>query len=357
VEPVTVSAGPRAVIRVDISDVAPPGCKELALEVIPQAAGPDEPRAVLVCFPGGGMTRRYFDLPVPGYSFARYAADHGFLIVLADHPGTGDSDAPDDGWSLTPGAVASIEAAAVDRALAMLQAGDVDGIAPLAPTATVIGVAHSMGAHLLIHQAARLRRESCGPPSPGGAPPDPPARLRRESCGLYAGLVLLGWAGHGLPEYLDPADLVLGELDATDPAAFARELVASARRRFNEPFPVMQRGGSRLLVNNAASLPDDVRQALLDVRAPLLAVCGHASMIPGTARRAAAAVDVPVFLGVGEHDIATSHHLIPNEFPASDDITLYVLPGAGHNQNVEPRREELWKRVTSWADQLAARRK
>jgi pimeloyl-ACP methyl ester carboxylesterase len=336
VEPVTVSAGPRAVIRVDISDVAPPGCKELALEVIPQAAGPDEPRAVLVCFPGGGMTRRYFDLPVPGYSFARYAADHGFLIVLADHPGTGDSDAPDDGWSLTPGAVASIEAAAVDRALAMLQAGDVDGIAPLAPTATVIGVAHSMGAHLLIHQAALS--------------PDPPARL-------YAGLVLLGWAGHGLPEYLDPADLVLGELDATDPAAFARELVASARRRFNEPFPVMQRGGSRLLVNNAASLPDDVRQALLDVRAPLLAVCGHASMIPGTARRAAAAVDVPVFLGVGEHDIATSHHLIPNEFPASDDITLYVLPGAGHNQNVEPRREELWKRVTSWADQLAARRK
>ena len=333
-EPVTVSAGPRAVIRVDISDVAPPGCKELALEVIPPAAGPDEPRAVLVCFPGGGMTRRYFDLPVPGYSFARYAADHGFLIVLADHPGTGDSDAPDDGWSLTPGAVASIEAAAVDRALAMLRAGDVDGIAPLAPTTTVIGVAHSMGAHLLIHQAARLRRESSG---------------------LYAGLALLGWAGRGLPQYLDADDLTLGQLDATDPEAFAVQLVASARRRFPDPLPLGRGGSAELLIKNPMTA--EVRQALLDVRAPLLAVCGHASMIPGTARRAAAAVDVPVFLGVGEHDIATSHHLIPNEFPASDDITLYVLPGAGHNQNVEPRREELWKRVTSWADQLAARRK
>ncbi|MCW2935077.1 MAG: alpha/beta hydrolase [Actinomycetia bacterium] len=327
--------------------MAPPGCKELALEVIAQAAGLDAPRAVLVCFPGGGMTRRYFDLPVPGYSFARYASARGFLVVLADHPGTGDSDAPDDGWSLTPKAVAGIEAAAVDRVLAVLRAGDVDGIPPLAPAATVIGVAHSMGAHLLIHQAALL--------SSRGAPPDPPARLRREPSGLYAGLVLLGWGGHGLPEYLDPADRTLGELDETDPVAFARELVTSARRRFHEPFPVMQRGRSQLLVKNA--LAADVRQALAGARAPLLAIVGHASMIPGSAKRAAAAVDVPVFLGVGEHDIATSHHLIPNEFPASDDITLYVLPGAGHNQNVEPRREELWKRVTSWADQLAADRR
>lgn len=336
-----------AVLRVDVSDVAPPGCKKLALEVIPSArgvaggilrssplgyiAGLDAPRAVLVCFPGGGMTRRYFDLPVPGYSFARYASARGFLVVLADHPGTGDSDVPDDGWSLTPKALAGIEAAAVERGLAMLRAGDVEGIPPLAPTATVIGVAHSMGAHLLIHQAALT----------GGAP-------------LFDGLVLLGWAGNGLPQYLDEGDLRLGQLDATDPAAFAAQLVASARRRFPDPLPLGRGGSAELLIKNP--LTAQVRQALAAARGPLLAVAGHASMIPGSAKRAAAAIDVPVFLGVGEHDIATSHHLIPNEFPASDDITLYVLPGAGHNQNVEPRREELWERVTSWADQLAADR-
>ena len=147
------------------------------------------PRAVLVCFPGGGMTRRYFDLAVPGYSFARYASERGFLVVLVDHPGTGDSDAPDDGWSLTPKAVASIEAAAVGRALAMLQAGAVDGIPPLAPSTAVIGVAHSMGAHLLIHQAALSPRlnDPATPgtqppanlPSPEGVPAAPPTRLRR----------------------------------------------------------------------------------------------------------------------------------------------------------------------------------
>jgi pimeloyl-ACP methyl ester carboxylesterase len=317
VEPVST----QAVLRVDVSDVAPPGCKELALEVIPpREVEGGAPRAVLVCFPGGGMTRRYFDLAAPGYSFAGYASGRGFLVVLVDHPGTGDSDAPDDGWTLTPTAVAGIEAAAVHRVLALLS--------PPAP-APVIGVGHSMGAHLLIHQQGISK--------------------------AFDGLVLLGWAGNGLPQYLDPADLALGQLDATDPEAFTAQLVASARRRFPDSLSLGRGGGAELLIKNP--LTAEVRQALLDVRAPLLAACGHASMIPGSARRAAAAIDVPVFLGVGEHDIATGHRLIPGEFPGCGDITLYVLPGAGHNHNVEPGREQLWERVTSWADQLGSRRK
>jgi pimeloyl-ACP methyl ester carboxylesterase len=274
------------------------------------------------------MSRGYFDLGVPGYSFAEFASQRGFLVVLADHPGVGDSDAPDDGWTLTPKVVASIEVAAVDRALAQLRAGDVDGVPALPPAAAVVGVAHSMGAHLLIHQQALS--------------------------GRYDGIVVLGWGGHGLPQYLDPEDLAIAELDRTDPDAFAAALVASARRRHANPLPVLGRGSSGLMVKSV--MPDDVHQALVDVRAPLLAVVGNATLIPGSARQASAAVGVPVFLGVGENDIATNHRLIPGEFPASRDITLFVLEGAGHNQNVEPGRHELWERVTSWADQLASRR-
>ena len=301
-------------LRVDVSDVAPPGCKELALQVITPAG---TPQAILVCFPGGGMTRGYFDLAAPGYSFAGYASRRGFLVVLVDHPGTGDSDAPDDGWTLTPMVVASIEAAAVDRALAQLSL-----------PVPVIGVGHSMGAHLLIHQQVMTK--------------------------AFDGLALLGWGGRGLPQYLDADDRELGQLDATDPDAFTARLVASAQRRFPGPLPRGRGGGAQFLVKNP--LTQEVRQSLAAAYGPLLAVCGHASMIPGSARRAAAAVDVPVFLGVGEHDIATEHRLIPGEFPASGDVTLYVLPGAGHNHNVEPGREQLWDRVTSWAGQLARRK-
>ena len=323
------SALARAVLRVNVSDVAPPGCKELALEIIPPAGtGQLAPRAVLICFPGGGMSRGYFDLAVPGYSFAEFARQHGFLVMLADHPGVGGSDAPDDGWTLTPEVVASVEVAATDRALAQLRAGGVDGLPALPSSAAVIGVAHSMGAHLLIQQQALS--------------------------GSYDGLVLLGWGGHGLPQYLEAEDLALAELDAASPDAFAAALVASARRRHDSPLPVLGRGSSDLLVSSI--MPDDVHQALVDVRAPLLAVVGNATLIPGSTRRASAAVGVPVFLGVGENDIATNHRLIPSEFPASRDITLFVLAGAGHNQNVEPGRHELWERVTSWAGQLASRR-
>jgi hypothetical protein len=62
---------------------------------------------------------------------------------------------------------------------------------------------------------------------------------------------------------------------------------------------------------------------------------------------------VPLFLGVGEHDIATEHHTIPSSFPASRDVTLFVLDGAGHNHNVEPGRAQLWERVTDWAGRVA----
>jgi pimeloyl-ACP methyl ester carboxylesterase len=339
------------VVHVDVSDVAPLGCTELALEVI---APPGKPTAVLFCFPGGGMSRRYFDLAAPGYSFAQYATGRGFLVVLVDHPGIGDSDAPDDGWTLTPKVIASIEAAAVDRLLARLQAADVEGMRPLGPETPVIGVGHSMGASLLIHQQA-LRRQALRRQALRRQALRRQALRRQALRATYAGIVLLGWAGQGLPQYLDEQDRRLGELDETDPEAFASALVESAKKRFNgDPFPVLRRGSSQLLIANP--LPADVQQALVAARAPLLAVPGHASLIPGNTRRSAAAIDVPVFLGVGENDIAINHRLIPNEFPASDDITLFVLKGAGHNQNVEPGRHELWERVTSWADQLASRR-
>ncbi|MCL2584369.1 MAG: alpha/beta hydrolase [Streptosporangiales bacterium] len=286
----------------------------IAFEVFRPAG---EARAALVCFPGGGMTRRYFDLAAAGYSFASYACERGFTVVLADHPGTGDSETPDDPWTLTPRAVAKAEIEATKRIVASL---------PSRPPA-VIGVGHSAGGHVLIHQQAQSR--------------------------YYDGLALLGWAGRGLPEFLSERDRSLaGMLDGLDNDALDAELVISAKLRYDDPLPVLNRGSSQMLIKSA--LPDDVRQSLAAARAPLLAVLGHASMIGGTTARAGATVDVPVFLGVGEHDIAADHHAIPASFPASDDVSLFVLKNAGHNHNVEPGREELWARVTDWAGRVAA---
>ena len=84
----------------------------------------------------------------------------------------------------------------------------------------------------------------------------------------------------------------------------------------------------------------------------LLAVVGLTSMIPGSVGPEMAAVDVPIFLGLGDRDIAGEPHGIPAFFTGSHDISLFVLPGTGHNHNVAPAREQLWDRLATWALQF-----
>jgi pimeloyl-ACP methyl ester carboxylesterase len=96
-------------------------------------------------------------------------------------------------------------------------------------------------------------------------------------------------------------------------------------------------------------VPPDVLAALGSVKSRLLAVVGLVSKIPGSVDTEMAAVDVPVFLGVGDHDIVGDPHAIPACFPACRDFTLFVLPGTGHNHNVAPGREILWDRLAGWA--------
>src|SRR6185312_7250360 len=98
---------------------------------------------VLYCLPGGGMSRRYFDLDAPGFSMAEHLAAQGFVVVTIDHPGVGESPPPDDPWTLTPDVVADAAAA-----VAELDA-QLGGIP--------IGVGHSMGGMLTVTVQARHR--------------------------------------------------------------------------------------------------------------------------------------------------------------------------------------------------------
>jgi pimeloyl-ACP methyl ester carboxylesterase len=96
-------------------------------------------------------------------------------------------------------------------------------------------------------------------------------------------------------------------------------------------------------------VPPEALDALGGVKTRLLGIVGLTSMIPGSVDREMAAVDVPVFLALGEHDIAGDPHAIPACFTGCRDFTLFVLPGTGHNHNVAPDRELLWERFVVWA--------
>ena len=96
-------------------------------------------------------------------------------------------------------------------------------------------------------------------------------------------------------------------------------------------------------------VPPEALEAIGSVKTRLLGVVGLTSMIPGSVDAEMAAIDVPTFLALGEHDIAGDPHAIPACFPACRDFTLFVLPGTGHNHNVAPDRELLWERFVVWA--------
>ena len=193
------------------------------------------------------------------------------------------------------------------------------GVGPM-PDLLAVGVGHSAGGLLTVHQQARYR--------------------------TYAALALLGFAGGGLPDALTDEERTY----AGDPAATRREIARLVEARFGRPFPISQTATSPMLL--AYPVAEPVEQALGDSRGHLLAVVGLTSMIPGASAEELAAIDVPVFLGVGVADITGDPFRIPPSLPGSRDITLFVLDGAGHNHNASPTRERLWDRLAAWARSL-----
>jgi pimeloyl-ACP methyl ester carboxylesterase len=263
---------------------------------------------VVVCLPGGGMSRRYFDLDVPGaegsFSMARSLAGTGLVVVTLDLPGTGESDVPVDGYTLTPDAVADTVAAAMTR------------VTDIAPGAAVVGLGHSAGALVACYQQARHHS--------------------------FAALALLGFAGRGLVEYLSDEERACID----DGEALRTQLPRLVATRFGDPLPASQTSSSDLLVR--VELADGASAAMQACGTRLLACVGLTSMVRGASRTELAAVDVPLFLGVGDADITGPADRLPGDFPGAHDVTLYVLAGSGHNHNVAPTRQLLWDRIARW---------
>lgn len=314
-------------VAVDVGAVAPAGVRRVVAEVFagPPEALPSTP-VVMTCLPGGGMSRRYFDLEVAGdpgtYSMAAYLAARGIIVITADHPGVGDSDTPDDGYELTPRMVADVDAFATSQLLDRLRSGKLLDGYPALPGLVSVGCGHSMGGLLTVHQQAHHR--------------------------THDALVLLGFAGGGLPDLLTDEE----RRYADDPEGATAAIARLAAARFGAAASRGATAASPFLI--AVPVPDAALAAITAAGSNLLNLCGLFSMIPGVSSPELEAVDVPVLIGVGEHDITGASHDIPAHLPNSRDITLFVCPGAGHNHNVAPTRARLWNRLLAWIRETVA---
>jgi pimeloyl-ACP methyl ester carboxylesterase len=140
---------------------------------------------------------------------ARHLAAGGDLVVTVDPPGVGESDAPDDGYALTPRVVADVLAAALDEVAADLGSdafADVAGLSGVVPRA-VIGLGHSAGALLVAFQQAHHHS--------------------------YDVVALFGFSSSGLPGVLNEDELRY----AGHPERLSEDVKNLTRARFGEHLP------------------------------------------------------------------------------------------------------------------------
>ena len=306
-----------ATLDIDVSSVAPAGGDVVALDVFAPGppAAPRDPAVVLFCFPGGGIGRGYWNIEAPealgNFSFATHMTARGFVVVAIDHLGIGASSRVADADDYTSEVVADVDAHVVERVTARLIEGTaLPGLAPIRPPQRRIAVGHSMGAIFSIWQHARHHP--------------------------FDALALLGWGASGLrieelAEFtaMSKRNRRTWNTDATPPGGTATsDLLLAGMPVPPEIYPLLERCGTDFV-------PLDGMER----------VARGSDIIDS--------VTVPVFIGVGDRDIMRGDpREIPSALPRCNDITLFVLENAGHNQNVAPNREQFWDRIAAWVDGL-----
>lgn len=246
-------------------------------------------QTVLVCLPGGGAGKAYFNLPAP-YSFAATMQAKGYDLLTLDNIGTGENELPPSHEFLTP-----------HQAAEYLQAGLTEFLRePALTDRHLIGIGHSMGGMMMTLWQAHNR--------------------------TFAGLGLLGFSAGGLAWGLDDHEKTFMDR----PAALLAGLETLTLRKFKTAFPTGMGGPSGKSITFGGENPH-ASGYLRDVQVPLFAAGGMMSMIRGSFQAEVAAIEVPLFFACGDHDIGLPPEQAAKDFRQAANTTCLTLKDTGHN--------------------------
>ena len=266
------------------------------------------------CLAGGGMSRAYWDLRVPGddtYSFARWSAARGFPVITVDHLGVGESVLPADAAAPLLRDVIAANDAVLRVLCDELRRFGIGG-RPI-PDLRTVGVGHSMGAVLTVRQ--------------------------QSVYSSHEALSLFGFSTAGLPDQLSQISPEL--LSRADRPIDDQRVAKLARLMFGSPYAVLN-------TVTASDADSPIKRALQAAATVTLTAGGLLSMLPGNVARELSRLTVPVLILNGDRDpLVTGRPEDAAHCPAGS--ASRVVAGSGHNHNAAELRHEFWIQLVDWA--------
>lgn len=322
--------------RIDVSEAAGLGQPvEMAVTIVlpDPVQMPARPVAIFAA-PGGGYSRGYYDLSLPGhdgYSEADYHADRGTIYVAIDHVGVGDSSLPDPAL-IDFQMLAATHDSCVRQLAAQIEAGALDPDFPACPDLFRIGMGQSMGGGVTI--LAQGRFATFDAIAPCGVSAIHTALPQRNSAEFERGKARF-------------ADVHVGD------GHQSHETTSHEGVDYVYPFHWEDVPADILALDMEGGYP--IRQTAPPFGSLTIPNCAIQMMTPGCFTEDAARISVPVLIGLGERDTCPDPRAEPGAYRSSDDIGVFIVPRMAHMHNFASTRAMLWARLDGWGRMLADR--
>lgn len=321
------------------------------------------PSAPIVCFakPGGGYSRGYYTVDLPGPARGAQAdwhAQRGWIFVSVDHLGVGDSSIH-DAAILDYTTTAAANMAAEAEVLRLLAEGALVEGFPKIVDPVKIGIGQSMGGCLTIIQQGRYHcydgvavlgysAVHTHPPVRPGTEPIVAPWLPRDTL-LHGAVPVVVNAGavenfKSKMAMRDPTSgtaehpMLWGFHFADDYDAEMKEMALIDLARFFHIHDPAKQVGVVCQPWGSLTTPGAVAQSCLT---------------PGAVAPEAAAITVPVLVGMGERDTTADVPGEPRAYRSAPSVDIFVCPRMSHMHNFAATRGLFWERIARFADWAA----
>lgn len=307
-------------LKFDVSDAVGSGrLTQAAWVFLPNQ--PLEAPAILVCLAGGLYDKHYWHMEIPGhagYSFGEHMAAGGYIVIAVDHLGVGESTDPTESGPVGLELLATGDAEVVRQIRRKVADGSlVEGLAPM--KLPIVGVGHSMGSCLTTMVQARE--------------------------GEYDAVALLGYGVQITNVHECTADA--DELEARIQQSLEITYQVSGARPGDSHITVPRSYLADMFYGGDVAADVIDADTAVQSRVPLR--CAAEVATPGFVERYTPKLQVPVFLAFGAAiDVSPNPHGEPVNYTGSSDVTLYLVPAAGHCHNFGSHRAALWDRIAAW---------